>query len=91
MIAPDLSYVATGTNLLHDVTQTGGDAGTYVVKDGMLIQTMTKSRSTNTNMRLPMVFPPLRIVRIDDRELVVRTEERPSEEYTVRKSTQNDP
>jgi hypothetical protein len=43
--------------------------GTWIVKNGILIQTYTKSSQTNAH--LP-ISDPLAIVRLDDRELVLR-------------------
>jgi len=45
--------------------------GTWIIKDGVLIATCTKSNASNAPLYLPMI-DRLTIVRLDDRELVTR-------------------
>ncbi len=83
VIAPDGGYVAEATVVRSNVTQRFSESGTILAKDGVLIETMT--RHSSTNARVPLVNRK-RIVRLDDRELVVQYEERPDlEPFTFRR------
>ena len=71
---PDGSYTGKGTIVGSNETQWASEAGTFLVRGGVLILTLTKHSSTNA--RLPVVTRD-RIVRLTDRELVMKSEERP--------------
>jgi hypothetical protein len=60
------------------VTRTYNLAGRWEVRDGILIDTMTKNSSTNA--RLPMISRS-RIVRSDRRELVINVETNSSGDF----------
>ena len=79
---PDGSYAGKGTIVESNKTQWASEAGTFLVRGGVLILTMTKHSSTNA--RLPVVTRD-RMVRLDDRELVMQSEERPDLEVTFRR------
>lgn len=72
----DGTYAGESTVVRSHETQThwASESGTFVVKGGVLIMTMT--RHSQPNARVPRV-DRIRIVRLDDRELVVQDEERP--------------
>lgn len=53
------------------VTRTSNIAGKFDVRDGLLIDTMT--RNSNTNAKLPIIFSA-RVVRSDGQELIVKYE-----------------
>ena len=66
-IAPDGSYVANFTSSNGTVHL----EGRYLVKDGFLIDTLTKSSQTNARLSTDR----FRIIRMDDRECVVELRE----------------
>lgn len=88
VIAPDGSYVAEGTFVVSNKTNRFSQAGTILFSDGVLTDTATKH--SNTNARLPMV-ERTRIVRLDDRELVLQSVERPEVSVTFRKVSPESP
>lgn len=79
---PDGSYVAQGTIVGTNETRKFSEAGTFLVKGGVLILTMTNH--SNTNARLPLVERS-HIVRLDGRELSIRAEDRPDVEGIFRR------
>jgi len=81
-ISPDGSYAAEGTFVVSNKTRRFTEAGTILFSSGVLTQTTT--RHSNTNARLPFV-ERTRIVRLDDRELVLQSEERPDVQGTWRR------
>jgi hypothetical protein len=70
----DGSYAGEATTVGSNKTSRVSEAGTFLVRDGVLIVTNTKLNGTNAPV--PRVDRD-RIVRVDDRELVVRSEDRP--------------
>jgi len=82
VIAPDGSYVAEGTFVVSNKTDRFSEAGTIRVSGGVLTDTTTKH--SDTNARLPFV-ERTRIVRFNDRDLVLQSEERPEVSATFRK------
>lgn len=82
VIAPDGSYVAEGTFVVSNRTNRFSESGTFLVSNGVLTDTTTKH--SDTNARLPTAYRA-RIVRLDGRELVLQSEERPEVSATFRK------
>jgi hypothetical protein len=70
----DGSFAGEATTVGSNKTDWVSEAGTFLVKDGVLIATNTKHNGTNAPT--PRVDHD-RIVRVDDRELVVQSEDRP--------------
>jgi hypothetical protein len=69
-IASDGTYLALHTLSNGHEIKTNIYEGTFVVKDGMLIDTIKKC--SITNQPVPVVMPPDKIIRVTDHELVVR-------------------
>ncbi len=70
---PDGSFAGEGTTVGSNKTIRVSNTGTALVRDGVLILTLTTRNGTN---QVPLVARD-RIVRLDDRELVLQSEDRP--------------
>jgi len=81
-IAADGSYVAEMTSVMSNETRRDSESGTILFRGGVLTDTTTSH--SDTNARLPYV-ERTRIVRLDDRELVLQSEERPAVQGTWRR------
>ena len=81
-IAADGSYVAEMTSVMSNETRRDSESGTSLFRGGVLTDTTTSH--SDTNARLPYV-ERTRIVRLDDRELVLQSEERPDVQGTWRR------
>jgi len=73
IVAPDGKFdcVAHSTSRTDGSTWTNNTSGTWEVRNGLLIDTIT--RGDNTNAPLPVIWT-LRILRADDKELVLKYE-----------------
>lgn len=81
-IAADGSYVAEMTTVKSNATRRDSESGTMLFQGGVLTDTATSH--SDTRARLPMVNRK-RIVRLDGRELVLQSEERPEVSTTFRR------
>ena len=81
-IAADGSYVAEMTTVKSNKTRRDSESGTILFRGGVLTDTTTSH--SDSNARLPFVERK-RIVRLDDRELVLQSEERPDVQGTWRR------
>jgi hypothetical protein len=71
---PDGSYTGQSTIVRAGETNKCSEEGTFSIRGDVLIVTMTKHNSTNTPAAR---IDRMRIVRLDNRELVVKSEDRP--------------
>ncbi len=83
-IAADGSYLAEMTTVKSNETRRDSESGTILFRGGVLTDTTTSH--SDTNARLPFV-ERTRIVRLDDRELVLQPEEQPNGEGTFRRQS----
>jgi len=81
-VASDGEYVS---QLTDNGIRTFELEGTWLIKDGILTDTITKHSNTNTH--LPIVSRDL-IIRLDDQELIVKAKERPELQVVFRKDKQ---
>jgi hypothetical protein len=82
VIAPDGSYTTRGTLTRSNGSSQSSWAGTLLVSHGVLIETTTMHN--NTNVEVPEI-QRFSIVKLDEREWVVRGEEKPDKTVIFRK------
>jgi hypothetical protein len=72
VVDSDGGYVLHLTNTLVDGVRTITLAGTLQVRDGLLIDTITNNFGAD-NTLVPRIFYVVRIIRVDEHELTVRS------------------